>query len=100
MPDKKITPQTVGHVARLARLALSDEEIERFVPQLEKILEYIEQLKEVSVEGIEPTSHVLPLVNVYREDRVKPSLSSQDALLNAPAREGNFFKVPKVIEGS
>jgi len=89
---------TVKHVAHLARVELTEKELDYYVGQLGAILDYIGKLKEVNIEGVEPTSHVLHLENVYREDKVKPSLSADEALKNAPAREGDFFKVPPVIE--
>jgi len=88
----------VKYIAKLARLALSSEEITLFGGQLSDILNYISKLNEVDTENIEPTSHVEPLQNVEREDVVKPSLPIGEVLKNAPSKEGNFFKVPKVIE--
>jgi len=88
----------VAYVAKLARLALSDEEVRRLGKQLDTILEYISKLNEVSTQTAEPMSHVLPLENIYRADEVKPSLPTEEALKNAPSKEGAFFKVPKVIE--
>ncbi len=95
----KITKKDVDHVARLARLALSEEEKERYTAQLEPILEYIGKLNQLNTDNVPPTSHVLPLQNVWREDRVVTDLGSPDDILaNAPEREGPFFKVKKVIE--
>ncbi len=88
----------VGYVAKLARLALTDLETKHLGRQLNDILDYINKLNEVDTKDIEPTSHVLPLENVEREDVVKPSLAIDEVLKNAPSKEGNFFKVPKVIE--
>jgi len=93
-----ITRQQVEHVARLARLALSREEEEKMVSQLSKILEHVGKLNEVDTSGVEPTSHVLPLSNVFREDCARPSLSQENALKNAPEAEGGFFRVPKIID--
>lgn len=87
-----------AYVANLARLRLTDEELKRMGRQLEDILEYVSRLNEVDTSGTEPTSHVLPMKNVEREDAVGPSLPEDEALKNAPQRQGNFFKVPKVIE--
>lgn len=95
-----ITVKDVEALARLARIQLSAEELERFAPQLDEILAYVEQLKKVATEGVAPTSHVLPLFNVFREDRVKPGLSTEEALANAPSREGPFFKVPRILDAS
>lgn len=94
----KITVKDVQYVANLARLELTDEELENLTKQLDGILTYMNKLNELDTEGIEPLSHVLPLKNVYREDKVAPSLPVEEALKNAPGREGRFFKVPKVIE--
>ncbi|SDS24781.1 aspartyl/glutamyl-tRNA(Asn/Gln) amidotransferase subunit C [Paenibacillaceae bacterium GAS479] len=88
----------VEHVANLARLELSADEKEQFVGQLNAILKYAEKLGELDTDGVEPTSHVLPVTNVMREDVVKESLSNETALLNAPDDEDGQFKVPAVLE--
>jgi len=93
-----ISPEDVRHVARLARLALTDEELERMREQLDAILAYIDKLRELDVEGVEPTSHAVPLVNVMRDDEITPSLSQDAALANAPDRAGELFRVPRIIE--
>lgn len=93
-----ITKETVKYVADLARIELSEKELENFTVQLDRILEYVHQLKRVDVSGLEPTSHVLQMKNVYREDRIKQSLPVSEVLKNAPEREGNLFKVKKIIE--
>ncbi len=85
------------HVARLARLHFKDEELKVFESQVTDILKYVEELKTVPVEGVEPTSHPLPLANVFRDDVVKPSLVVDDFLKNAPKSRGRFFEVPKII---
>lgn len=96
----KITKKDVEYVARLARLALSDEEKERYTAQLESILEYIEKLNAMDTTNVAPTTHVLPLSNVWREDQVDANrFDGPDRILkNAPDTEGPFFKVKKVIE--
>ncbi len=94
----KISLKEVSHIAHLARLELSQEELERFSVQLSNILSYMEKLNELDTSDIEPTSHVIPLKNVFREDQVFPSLSVQDALRNAPEKSDNFFRVPRIIE--
>jgi aspartyl-tRNA(Asn)/glutamyl-tRNA(Gln) amidotransferase subunit C len=99
MADQAIAPEQVRHVAKLARLALDETELERFAPQLESILEYIAQIGEVNVSGVEPMAHALPLCNVLREDIAGPALSVDQVLQNAPDTDGPFFKVPKVIGG-
>ena len=84
----------VLHVARLARLALTEEEIERFGEQLNAILEAVGKVSELDLTGVEPTSHALALTNVLGADEPRPCLSLEDALRNAPEREGDFFRVP------
>ena len=94
----KITMQEVEHVARLARLELNEREKETMRAQLDSILSYIDKLNELDTSGIEPTSHVLPMTNVFREDDVQSSLAQEDALANAPDRHDLFFRVPKILE--
>ena len=93
-----LSKKDVEHVARLARLQLSDNEAELFTVQLGSIIEYIETLKEVDTSKVEPMSHVFDLKNVWREDSAKPYKDVERILDNAPDREDNFFKVKKVIE--
>jgi aspartyl-tRNA(Asn)/glutamyl-tRNA(Gln) amidotransferase subunit C len=88
----------VKYVAHLARLSLSSEEEQKIGAQLGSILGYIEKLKEVDVSGVEPTAHAFPLVNVTRADEVRPSMSQEAALGNAPAQANGLFIVPKIIE--
>ena len=88
----------VRYVAHLARLSLSPEEEQKIGAQLGNILGYIEKLKEVDVTGVEPTAHAFPLVNVTRPDVVRPSMSSEEALRNAPAQANGLFIVPKIVE--
>ncbi len=89
-----ISRDEVLHVARLARLDLSDEEIERFQEQLRAILEAVGKVAELDLADVEPTAHPLDLVNVWAADEPRPSLPVDDALANAPDRSGNFFRVP------
>jgi len=91
-------PIDIKYVAHLARLALSAEEEQKFEAQLGDVLGYIEKLKEVDVSGVEPTAHAVPLANITRLDEVKPSLSQEDALRNAPAKANGLFLVPKIVE--
>lgn len=93
-----IERKDVEHVARLARLALTDAEIERMRVQLNGILAYIEKLNELDTQDVEPTSHAVPLVNVMRDDAAGPCLPRDEALANAPDRAGEFFRVPRIIE--
>ncbi|MFO1486941.1 MAG: Asp-tRNA(Asn)/Glu-tRNA(Gln) amidotransferase subunit GatC [Verrucomicrobiota bacterium] len=88
----------VKYVAHLARISLSPEEEQKLSAQLGNILGYIEKLKEADVTGVEPTAHAFPLVNVTRPDEIRPSLSNEDALRNAPAKAAGLFVVPKVVE--
>jgi aspartyl-tRNA(Asn)/glutamyl-tRNA(Gln) amidotransferase subunit C len=88
----------VKYVAHLARLALTPEEEQKIGAQLGSILGYIEKLKEVDVSGVEPTAHAFPLVNVTRPDEVRPSLTNEEALMNAPAKANGLFMVPKIVE--
>jgi aspartyl-tRNA(Asn)/glutamyl-tRNA(Gln) amidotransferase subunit C len=88
----------VDYVAHLARLTLTAEEKATFEAQLGQVLDYIEQLKEVDVTGVEPTAHAIPLCNVTRPDETRPSLSNEDALRNAPAKANGLFVVPKIVE--
>jgi aspartyl-tRNA(Asn)/glutamyl-tRNA(Gln) amidotransferase subunit C len=94
----KITRAEVEHVARLARLALQDDELDRLTGQMDAILGYVEQLNELNTEGIIPTAHAVPMENAFRVDEVKPSIGIEKALKNAPAAAESAFKVPKVIE--
>jgi aspartyl-tRNA(Asn)/glutamyl-tRNA(Gln) amidotransferase subunit C len=99
MPGEKITIDDVRHVAKLARLALSEAQLARFTDQLESILEYVAKISQADVSGVEPMAHAVPLANVLREDEVRPSLPLDKVLSNAPETDGPFFKVPKVIGG-
>ena len=93
-----ISAVQVEQVAQLARLALSDGEKQRFTEQLNAILTYMEQLREVPTEGVQPTAHVLDLVNVLRDDTVRQTLSADAALANAPETVQHFFVVPRIVE--
>jgi len=88
----------IGHIALLARLELSEDEKDLFSRQLGSIIQYIEKLNELDTGSVKPTAHVLPLHNVFREDEVQPSLPREMALQNAPARNEQFYRVPKIIE--
>jgi aspartyl-tRNA(Asn)/glutamyl-tRNA(Gln) amidotransferase subunit C len=98
MSETRITLAQVEHVARLARLDLGPEEKEQMRGQLDAILGYVEQLRRVDTTGIEPTAHVLPLVNVFREDEVRPSYPADAMLANAPEPEDEQFRVPRILE--
>ena len=89
-----ITRDDVLHVARLARLELSDAEVERFQEQLSAILDAVSKVQELDLADVPPTSHPLDVVNVWAEDEPRPSLPVEEALANAPAREDSMFRVP------
>ena len=89
-----IDREQVLHVARLARLALTEEEVERFGAQLNDILAAVSKVSELDLEDVPPTSHPLDLVNVWGDDEPRPSLAPDQALGNAPDRDGDFFRVP------
>lgn len=93
-----ISPEQVAYVAHLARLNLSEAEQKQFTAQLGAILDYMAQLNEVPTEGVEPTSHVLDLVNVFREDRVQQTITVEEALHNAPESAHQYVVVPRIVE--
>lgn len=93
----QISEAIVRHTAHLARLELTPGELVLYSQQLDSVLDYIHKLRELDVKNVSPTFHVLELKNVFRKDEVKPSLDVNKVLSNAPHREGNFFKVPKVF---
>jgi aspartyl-tRNA(Asn)/glutamyl-tRNA(Gln) amidotransferase subunit C len=93
-----LTRADVEHVAQLARLALTDAELERFTEQLGVILEHAAQVAALDTSGVDPTAHPLPLVNVLRTDDVRPSLDPAEVLAMAPAAEDGRFRVPRILE--
>jgi aspartyl-tRNA(Asn)/glutamyl-tRNA(Gln) amidotransferase subunit C len=93
-----IDRKTVEHVAKLARLQLSGEELDRYGAQLAAILDYIAKLEKLDVAGLEPLAHAVDTSNVFREDEPRPCLPREAALQNAPEKTGDFFIVPKIIE--
>ena len=94
----KIDETQVRRVALLSRLELSDQEVSQFSTQLSAIVEYIEKLNELDTDNVEPLAHCLPVHNVFRVDLPQPSLSNDAALANAPDREVEYFKVPKILD--
>ena len=98
MPEPKISREEVSHVARLARLELSPADLERMRQELSSILAYIDKLRALDTEGVEPTSHAVPLVNVMRDDELARSFAPSEMLANAPDPAGGLFRVPKIIE--
>ena len=98
--NKKIDQEQVKKVAVLSRLELSDDEVEEFTAQLGAILNYVEKMNELDTENVQPLSHCLPISNCFREDVVRESLGTEKTLANAPRRDGEFFKVPKILDDS
>ena len=96
--SETISQEEVRHIAMLSRLKLSDDEVRALARELTAILDYVNQLREVDIEGVEPTAHAVAVDNVFRADEVRPSLDPDTALANAPDRESSFFKVPKVLD--
>jgi len=97
--SEKISPHRVKHIAKLARLKLTDSEVLLYQKDLNSILEYVETLRDLDAENVRPMSHVIPMKNVWREDKPGKPGKAEEILSNAPAREKDFFKVPKIIEG-
>ncbi len=95
---EKIDQEQVRKVAKLSRLDLSDAEVEEFTGQLSAILGYVEKMNELDTENVEPLAHCLAVHNVFREDVVKESLGAEKALANAPHQDGEFFRVPKILD--
>ena len=94
-----ISRDEVAHLARLARLAVADEELDTFAGQLDVILRSVARVGEVAAEDIPPTSHAVPLTNVFRDDVVRPGLTRQQALAGAPSEEQGRFRVPRILGG-
>lgn len=94
-----LTREQVQKVALLARLKLTEAEVDAMTAQLGAILGYVEQLNELNTEGVEPLAHPLPLQNVFRADEPAPSLTVDEALANAPKRQGDFYSAPAILEG-
>lgn len=98
MSDKpSISREEVAHLAKLARIDMSESELDHLSNELDVILTAVARVSEVAGADVAPTSHPLPLLNVFREDEVRPSLSAQEALSGAPAREDGRFKVPQIL---
>ncbi|GAB3431716.1 Asp-tRNA(Asn)/Glu-tRNA(Gln) amidotransferase subunit GatC [Actinophytocola sediminis] len=95
MPN--ISREEVAHLARLARLAVTEDELDKFAGQLDVILQSVARVGEVAAEDIPPTSHAVPLRNVYRADEIRPGLTQQQALAGAPAVEDGRFRVPRIL---
>lgn len=93
-----ITREEVAHLARLSRLDLADEELDHLAPQLDDIINAVARVAEVVADDIPPTSHALPLTNVFRPDEIRPCLTPRQALAGAPAAEEQRFRVPRILE--
>ncbi len=93
-----LTPEEVTHIARLARVGLSQDDVSRFQDQLSQILDYFQRLQEADTENIPPTAHTLAMHNIMRDDEPRPSFDKEDILANAPQREGDHFRVRAVLE--
>ncbi len=94
----EVSREEVEHVAQLARMALTSQDLERVGTELNRILEHFNRLQELETEDVAPTSHAIPMTNVFREDQVGESLSVEDVVENAPERSDEFFKVPRIVE--
>jgi aspartyl-tRNA(Asn)/glutamyl-tRNA(Gln) amidotransferase subunit C len=92
-----VTKKDVEKIAELAKLKFSEQELESFTPQMNEILAYMDKLNELDTENVEPLSHPVEQTNVFREDEMKPSITTEEALKNAPEKDERYFKVPKVI---
>lgn len=94
----KVTREVIEHVAGLARLNLTEQEIEKLTAEMAEVISYVDKLNELDTAGVKPMEHVIPIKNVLREDRVVQSLDRDKILANAPSHEDGCFKVPKVVE--
>ncbi len=97
---KTIDLELVRHIGKLSRIDLSDQQVQTFSRQLAAILEYFDKLQELDTSNVQPMAHAVEIYNVLAEDSPGESLTPQQALANAPQRDGDFFKVPKVIGDS
>lgn len=93
-----ISRAEVAHLARLARLAVTDDELQTFADQLDIIIGAVARVGEVAADDVPPTTHAVPVVNVLRPDEVRPSLRREDVLAGAPAAEGGRFRVPRILD--
>lgn len=94
----KVTKETIEHVANLARLELTEQEKERFTSEMENIISYVDKLNELDTSDVKPMEHVIPIKNVFRDDKADKSYDREKILANAPSQEDGCFKVPKVVE--
>lgn len=96
-PSRAITRDEVAHLARLARLAVTDEELDLFAGQLDTIIEWVAKVGEIAAVDVPPTSHAVPLENVFRPDELRPGLTQEQALAGAPASQDGRFRVPQIL---
>ncbi|PKM51849.1 MAG: Asp-tRNA(Asn)/Glu-tRNA(Gln) amidotransferase GatCAB subunit C [Firmicutes bacterium HGW-Firmicutes-7] len=94
----KITKEQVTHVANLARLNLTEDEKELMTKDMASIITFVDQMNKLDITGVDPTAHIIPINNVFREDEVKPSMDREQLLSNAPSQERGCFNVPKIVE--
>ena len=94
----RISEEEVKHIASLAKLKLNEDEVTKYANELGQIAEFVDQLKEINVEGIKPTAHILDIKNVFRKDERKASFDREEILKNAPSKEAGCISVPKVVE--
>jgi len=94
----QVDKQTLKNIAHLARLSFDEYQIEKMITEMSKILSWMEKLNEIDTDAVEPLIHISQEVNVFRSDEQKPSLDHEKGLFNAPKRDANYFRVPKVIE--
>jgi aspartyl-tRNA(Asn)/glutamyl-tRNA(Gln) amidotransferase subunit C len=94
----KITPEALKHLAKLARLELSDDELATYATQLEVILESVDKIREVAAADVKPMSHAVGLTNVFRKDETRPSLDRAEVLAQAPAAQDYRFRVPRILD--
>lgn len=94
----KVTKETIEHVAKLARLNITEHEKEKLTYEMENIISYVDKLNELDTTGVKPMEHVIPMKNVFRDDNVEKSYDREKILSNAPSKEDGCFKVPKVVE--
>ena len=93
-----ISREEVAHLARLSRLAVTEQELDRFAGQLDVILQSVARIGDVAADDIPPTSHAVPLENVFRPDELRPCLTQEQALAGAPAAEDGRFRVPRILD--
>jgi aspartyl-tRNA(Asn)/glutamyl-tRNA(Gln) amidotransferase subunit C len=92
-----VSKEEVEKIAKLAKLKFTDEELKNFTPQMNEILNYMDKLNELDTENVEPLSHPVEQINVFRDDKLNKSVSTEEALKNSPSKDDQYFKVPKII---